>query len=345
MLLADLVEATPTIRSTSKIKGVEESISGIITEANSVLTYLSNSRVSNMSSVMEDIQNNANKEIQKIVDAIPEGYLGWPIGRSLTTATSRRGGQLVGVSSVSHLKQCPRGSVQQILRIADVLGLVVMPYSYVCPDRIAKDRVANTCNATTLAKNFNSELERNKMNTWIVAPVQYYSIEKNCKDMSYEIAVPSTAIQAFMALKLVMPLLINTMNQVNNLNQRMNNHGIDLDNLRNVVRQQQSQIDSIATQLKVERERRVAAELEQKRRMDEELARRAELVRFEMFDPLLIGVPSSVKNINDYQGQAILGPCWGPDIEPMIAELLGLSVNSKNKEHQKAMVTQFWHNM
>lgn len=60
---------------------------------------------------------------------------------------------------------------------------------------------------------------------------------------------------------------------------------------------------------------------------------------------MLIGVPASVKNINDYQGQAILGPCWGPDIEPMMAELLGLSVNSKNKEHQTSMVKEFWHNM
>lgn len=341
MLLAELIEPASTVRFSPKLKRVQEDIDESIEEVQSVVKYLKGIGSLNHD-LLTKISTAGTKKISGIMnDSLPNGILDWPIDRELNTHLRNGFDNITARSLYQELNSCPRGRIQQIRELCETLGLVIIPYEYACYTRIKQDRYPeqkyHDASPYELADNFNECTKANKMTSWMIAPVQYYSIENNVKNMEYDFFVPSSATQAFMALKLVMPLLIRTISQVDKLSSTVREHGIDIDSLRKTVNEQQKQINGIQKQLEIERQNRIDAERRHRKQMEEKQKEVEELIRFMMFDPLMIAVPSSVKDINSYEGNVILGPCWGPEIEPLVANLLGIEAKNSYKTHETKM--------
>lgn len=351
MFLADLIEVPPAVRNTPKLKNLETTVGNHVAEAETVVKYL-HSIGALSSEVKTQIVTASTKRITKeISDNLPNGILDWPVNSTLIssiTCNFSGGGKVNTHSNFSRLNHCPRGKMPQIRDLAEVLGLIIIPYEYGCERRIKSDKFPGQtyshASPRELADNFASDAKKNNMTAWMISPVQYYSIQRNVANMKYDFFVPSSAQQAFLALKLVMPLLISTINQIERLSETVSNHGIDIQNLQRTVESQQKQIEGIQVQLTIERQKRIDNELKMKelerQRAEAEEKRRqaeAELVRFVMFDPMIIAVPNSVTDINSYEGNVILGPCWGPEVEPMVAELLGLDSHKKYAKHESSM--------
>lgn len=341
MFLADLIEVPPAVRSSTKLKKLETSVEAHVAEAKSVLNYLGNIGALN-NDLRNQIASAGTERITKdIKNTLPNGILDWPANTDLVSSLTMDYRELNTRSMFTRLKSCPRGKMPQIRELAESLGLIIIPYEYGCKQRIENDRFPNQTYSHTgplgLANNFKNDCTDNKMTAWMIAPVQYYSIQNNVANMKYDFFVPTSAQQAFLALKLVMPLLISTMHQIETLSKTVSNHGIDIQNLRRTVESQQKQIEGIQNQLTIERQKRIDNELKLKEIQRKQEEAEAALVRFMMFDPMMIAVPDSVTDINSYEGNVVLGPCWGPEVEPMVAELLGLDSHKKYAKHESSM--------
>lgn len=232
--------------------------------------------------------------------------------------------------------EAPRTKMENIFDVAEKLGLLIIPTKYVNRKVLDKDSYMSdrgyTRGVSDLFDRFTRHTNRNNLQSWLVCPVQYYDIEAHAKDLTYEFFVPSSVRQAFTSIKIILPMLIGMINQIESLNKKVDNMGDELKNIRQTLVQQQQQIDRLQEELAHQRIQ-IAERAAQERNMMMEFQQLRADVSWDLFDPLLIALPSNVTNINTYDGNVVLGPAWGPEINEVLIDLLGLTKYTERKNY------------
>ena len=183
-----------------------------------------------------------------------------------------------------------------------------------------------------LFNNFVNHVRGNHMNAWLVCPIQYYDIQAHATDLTYEFFVPSAVRQAFTSIKIILPMLIGMINQIESLSKKVDNMSTELNTIRQTLVQQQQQIDRLQEELTQQRIK-IAEQAARERQMEQELQQARAQIQWEIFDPMLIALPDNVTNINSYTGNVALGPAWGPEIDKVLIDLLGLTQQADRKDY------------
>lgn len=236
-------------------------------------------------------------------------------------------------NSSSKILKSFRTDVPGIIDVAEKLGLIVIPHQYVKRSLIEEQRIevdGYNWNISSAYDRFVKQSKDENMNAWLVCPIQYYDIERHAKDLSYELFIPSSISQAFTSIKIILPMLVGMIDQIEKLQKEVSNINTQLDNIRCTLKAQQQQIDRLESELVKERQRRVAEEI-RVRKLEAELAEQRAQIQWTAFDPIQIAVPDTVKDINTYEGNAVLGVAWGPEVDDMLVELLGMSKQATRK--------------
>jgi len=233
------------------------------------------------------------------------------------------------------IHNAPRAKMENIIEVAEKLGLLIIPAQYVNTTLVERDRYDDNGYSRQVINFYNrfvSHARNNHMNAWLVCPIQYYNIEQHAKDLTYEFFVPSAVRQAFTSIKIILPMLIGMINQIESLSKKVDNMSTELNNIRQTLVQQQQQIDRLQEELTQQRIQ-IAEQAARERQMEQQLQEARAQIQWDIFDPLLIGLPSNVTNINTYTGNVALGPAWGPEIDKVLVELLGLTQHTDRKNY------------
>lgn len=234
------------------------------------------------------------------------------------------------------IHNAPRTKMENIIEVAEKLGLLIIPSQYVNLELIENDRYDDgsgySRRVSMLFNNFVNHVHGNHMNAWLVCPIQYYDIQAHATDLTYEFFVPSAVRQAFTSIKIILPMLIGMINQIESLSKKVDNMSTELNTIRQTLVQQQQQIDRLQEELTQQRIK-IAEQAARERQMEQELQQARAQIQWEIFDPMLIALPDNVTNINSYTGNVALGPAWGPEIDKVLIDLLGLTQQADRKDY------------
>lgn len=227
-----------------------------------------------------------------------------------------------------------RTNISNVLDVAEKLGLVVIPQQYVKYELVSKEQIVidgYKKNIIYAYDNFISEAKEQNLNTWLICPIQYYDIERHAKDLTYNFFIPSVISQAFTSIKIILPMLIGMIEQIESIKNQVDNINVQLENMKCTLKAQQQQIDRLETELVKERQRRVEESLKVKA-LEAEVAAQKAQINWSTFDPLQIALPNSVTDINTYNGNVVLGIAWGPEVDDTLVELLGMQLQETRED-------------
>lgn len=274
--------------------------------------------------------------------------------------------------SIARFAQSPRVSLSGVRSLADAFGFVVIPWDYFIQNEVSVSgkRVAKSysdCNLCTSEQGesyhkrvcmaepkigiamkepevrqataaFISEAEIGKRFVpYVLCPVSYYSLQHHVVATDDLPIYPGSFEQAFMGINMSVPMFRQFARKVSALESQANATSVRLDTvdteLKNLARrlgemeraEEQRQREAVIAR---QREAAQAAQIAETTR------RLAEIQRFIPYDPMLLAVPSDIGMLGE--GYAVVGPCWGPDFDDMIATLRGY----KRFRGQRKLISQ-----
>lgn len=241
--------------------------------------------------------------------------------------------------NIKILKQ-PKVDIKQVLNVANKVGLVCIPEVFANYDVIDSDpRIPHKGSyygiyPKDLIINFEKECNKYGLTVWMVAPIKYYSVAEHAKHTKYEMYSPDYIRQSLMAVKIILPMLINMTDKMEKLSSDVAEVKAQINIIKGQIQEQQNQIRSLQVELEVFQARQAA----EKQARDEEfnaLVQARQQIMWADADPLLIAVPSNVTNINTYEGDVFLGPCWGPEVDEVIIKLHDMDSNVRKNYFQE----------
>lgn len=350
MLLADLLKEVKYGNSKKGVKYAEEvaaEVQGFIDVSSALLNTskeLGSTKRSELSSVISELTDKFNEKLSAKDKDV--NYLEFkPVDVINKVEYSTYGSSFSKYTNDSKVLKSARTDVKGILDVAEKLGLLVIPHQYVKFELVKNETIYTEkygrCNVHHAYTNFIKQCEKNNLNAWLVCPIQYYDIERHAKDLSYDFFIPSAISQAFTSIKIILPMLIGMIDQIESLKNKVDNIGSQLENMRSTLKAQQQQIDRLEAELVKERQRRVEEAI-RVRELEAKVAEQRAQIQWSTFDPIQIAIPSSVKDINSYDGNAVLGVAWGPEVDDVLVELLGMSRQETRKDFVSNQFTRFY---
>lgn len=350
MLLADLLKEVKYGNSKKGVKYAEEvasEVQGFIDVSTALLDTskeLGSTKRSELSSIITELTEKFNEKLR--VKDKDVNYLEFkPVEVIRSIDYSSYGTSFSKYKNDSKVLSSFRTDVKGILDVAEKLGLLVIPSQYVKYELVQKETIyledRGRCNLHHAYNNFIKQSEKNNLNVWLVCPIQYYDIERHAKDLSYEFFIPSAISQAFTSIKIILPMLIGMIDQIESLKNKVDNISVQLESMKCTLKAQQQQIDRLEAELVKERQRRVEEAI-RVRELEAKVAEQRAQIQWSTFDPLQIAIPSSVKDINSYDGNAVLGVAWGPEIDDVLVDLLGMSRQETRKDFVTKQFARFY---
>lgn len=339
MLLADLLKEVKYGNSKKGVKYAEEvstDVQNFIDVSKAVLDASDELRSDKKSALAEVISELTEKFNAKLSTKHKEvNFLEFkPVDVISSVQYSNYGRDFTKYKRDDKVLTSYRTDVKGILDVAEKLGLLVIPSQYVKYDLVKNELLQieglGRCSVSYAYDNFIEESTKQNLNTWLVCPVQYYDIERHAKDLSYDFFIPSAISQAFTSIKIILPMLIGMIEQIESLKNKVDNINTQLENMKGTLKAQQQQIDRLEAELVKERQRRVEEAI-RVRQLEETVAEQRAQIQWSTFDPLQIAIPASVKDINSYDGNAVLGVAWGPEVDDILVDLLGMSRQETRK--------------
>jgi hypothetical protein len=212
--------------------------------------------------------------------------------------------------------QSPRTALAEVRAIADAIGFLIMPF-VTLDTKVVEQADPQT---RTAVRDFDRIL-RTWCDIYVLAPVEFYSVEQHARaDVDGDVYAPPQIEQAFMAINMVLPMFRTMLAELRAVNKRLDQAEKELQNLAKRVS---------ALERAVEQQRREAA------------ARAAARVSdLTMRDPMMLAVPKG-QDIRTAPW-ALVGPCWGPDFDEVLAAALGRQKVLGQRAHVEAEHKRLW---
>ncbi len=233
------------------------------------------------------------------------------------------------IKQVAHLStlilETPKANLRTMRALADNLGFVLMPFEYLDPAAY-RDEPAVTKNAI---RAFDSSLA-SRFSVYALAPVGYYSFERHVASSSdLPLRAPKGHEQTFAALDMVIPTIRTLQSGISSLKAGVEQMEGQLSQMKSALQRLEDRIERERTERVAQEMRSKAVEQERRHRIDEQLEREYERAR-RVLDPMLFALPKG-ESIED-DGIALIGPCWGPDLDNIIIAGLKLQQYSGQRK-------------
>lgn len=259
-------------------------------------------------------------------------------------------------SDLGRLNASPRSKLSDLMEISKIANMVVIPFDYLNPQSYAAER--NSTRSAISA--FNTSSKRVKMDNYVICPLRHYSILHHLKaENPNGQIVGNSYAQNFDVLAMMMPAMIMFSDRLTNVEGGLQSLYAQVNSLdasmKGVVRGMESMEKQLSQlQEKVEKQQlemlRQTQEAEQLKlaqaRMEVELqelrtAQRQAYSWFMAYEPLMFAVPHGTDLMCD-KAQAIVGPCWGPDFDEIVAAALQLKMKRGQREKLNNIIHEIW---
>lgn len=221
------------------------------------------------------------------------------------------------------VKGCGVADMSQLREVADALGaFAIIPYSSLSPTAFENEEPE----VEKAVTNFDAWARSLGLESWVLAPIPYYDVDKHVA--AGGLGVPyagKDAVMTMQAVQMTLPVLIGLSGRVGNLETRVGSlegrmgkaeasikaNADNIAMVKQIAEQQQAQL--IQAKATIDAQALKLANVEQQA----ELARRQRVFNQ---DPLIFALPAGENVLSSLQ-KAILGPCWGPDIDAIVAAI------------------------
>lgn len=239
---------------------------------------------------------------------------------------------------LSKAQQTPQVSMKSVIRLADRLGFMVMPFDYLDRRVVTDDEFATPETQDQITA------FQDKLGEWfdfyVVCPPSFYSMRQHIEAATeLPLIAPSTARQAFMAIDVSVSMFRTMMNDIKALRNRQDGQEERLRRLDDDVKNLARKVDSLQQQVDDQQAAIMRQRLEAQ-------AQRAQIAKFanlererrlRIEEPMMLAVPKGLE-VTSAAAWALVGPCWGPDFDDVIAAGLELEVVSGQRERLAAAV-------
>lgn len=230
-----------------------------------------------------------------------------------------RGGRLVAHAQhfgdeLTRLSGRAQSTLAHLRRVADMLGMVIMPFAALNQRSIA----AETYAVRRWIGEFCSDAGKAGLDAYVVAPLRLYSIEQHVAASGPDELYSKTHEATLNTVLLQLPLFRTFAGAITGLETRVSA-------LESAHAQMKTQITALEGRL-IKLEEQVAQAKAEAWAAKQEAERQAAAPApaFLALDPLLFAVKRGTSLTDD--GPALVGPAWGPDFSEAMLEASGLSV-------------------
>lgn len=223
----------------------------------------------------------------------------------------------------------PRMELSDCRKICDQLGFIMFPFEYIKDEFLPKyDR--REINVKVSVDGFVQNLP-SFYKLYVLAPVSAYDIQKHLVAKTDMEIYSGMNHGAFMAISISMPFFRTLNHKVQKLDHQMREMRHEIDSTKNEIKALTVRVSELEKKLEAEQKARLVEMTRIKQEMEE--LRQA---RVWPQEPLLLGVPSTT-SVGSGDGSCIVGPCWGPDFDDIVFQVLKL----KKIEGQRNMLYDF----
>lgn len=272
--------------------------------------------------------------------------------RSLRSSLSEVGATSLVGSYLSRLAQSPRAQLSRLRALADSLALTVFSVEYLNPKSYGNShRVESMVNAFTVAA------REQDMQAYVMAPIRHYDVLRHIdsKDPGTEMYSAHHA-SALESLQMMMPALVMMSSAIARLGDNLQSIIQRIDSLEGTVKGtvrglelMDKRLTDLSKKVDQQQEERILEQIRLKQ-LEEELARvrlehAAESRRFDWFsvgDPLVFAIPKAV-SVSTGESLAVVGPCWGPEFDGIIAQALELNHVPGQREAIDTKISRLWY--
>lgn len=259
----------------------------------------------------EDISRDDSRALERIVEKMGESF----------TAQRRNIADSAGAlpealwfkpgDPLTQFARSPRVALGSLRGLADAFGFVILPWGYFAGGDKATSAVSERIEA------FVGEAELDdRYVPYVLCPVTYYSLEKHVAADDDLPIHPGPFGQAFMGINMSIPMFRQLARRVGTLESKAQSASVRLDSVETELANLARRLGEIQ-RAEERRQREAAIAREQAREAAALAARLATVRQFIPYDPMLIALPSG-KDIHS-DAVAVVGPCWGPDFEDIVA--------------------------
>lgn len=235
------------------------------------------------------------------------------------------------------LKVSGTAELSDLRKLTDKLGgFALIPFKALNP----KSLEVESEQIQKAVKNFDQWATSVGLTTWVLAPIHQYDVCAHA--LSGGIGVPYAGVDVrthMQTIQMNMPLYVEMIGRtdvldvrVTGLETRMNRqekitkqhsekleeHNRRLESVERISKAQSEALASLKNELEAESRARLIAQQQAEQRAQE-----LRSARWQNEDPLIIAINGT--NISG-EGKAIMGPCWGPDIDQIVIEARKLEV-------------------
>ena len=347
MLLAELfkeVKYGTSKKGQKYSEQVKAEVGNFIDLSNTIMktaNELNISKKSELRDVIHDMTKQFNQQLKQkdsVVDHLSHKYV-----KTISKIDLTYSSEFKQYTKDERVLSSFRTSIDNVREVAEKLGLLIIPSQYVKQEMVEKEVVNIDGYNRQIGysyRNFIYLAEQQNLNAWLVCPIQYYDIERHAKDLSYDFFIPSAINQAFTSIKIILPMLIGMINQIEALENSVSTLNANLAVIKTTLQEQQKQIDRLELELVKERQKRVEEAI-RVRQLEEQVAQQKAQIRWATFDPIQIAIPSSVTDINAYEGNAVLGVAWGPEVDDLLVDLLGMQKQATRDNFIESQYNRF----
>lgn len=297
-------------------------------------------------SLIGDVPEHTEKIMRRIISNLYGRESYWANNRCLPSSLMKVDTSFGEVSdNYTAIASLPQVKLSNLRTLANKLNMVIIPIDYTDIKELFKTQK----NKDSLYKQFDyfrSMLIRDNTTNYqmyILCPIDYYNIweqikSDNVKDIYFsnyfdmvattlELMIPAQK-NIYLATKTNtenIESIAKTFNaNIENLNKKIKNISVKIDELEKEFIAEKLKTQKEIENLKSQNEKLEADLQKSKIKMQEEIS-----FSYGNLDPILFAIPENLSVVND-EYDAIIGLCWGEDIDDNYLELKGLEINNKN---------------
>jgi hypothetical protein len=184
-------------------------------------------------------------------------------------------------------------------------------------------------------QSFIAEAQAQNHRVYLICPITYYSLTHHVASTNDYPIYAGVHSQAFMGINISIPMFRQLSRKITEIEARQTASEIRLDMVETELQNLARRIEEIE-RAEEQRQRELALARLAAERAAAETARIRAVERFIPYDPLAIAIPTTT----DVSGDAlcVVGPCWGPDFDAVVAEARGY----KRVKGQRKLLSARW---
>ena len=229
----------------------------------------------------------------------------------------------------------PTARLKELRRIADVLGMALIPFSYV-PYEAYKNEEPTIQRMVARFSNYADDAG----DTYLLAPIQYYSPKQHLDsfiktDRNLPVWGGRDVSQAILAVTMTIPMFRSMRAELDDMREQLSNYRQRLDRV-------EKDVSSLSEQVKALQKSVQEAKLEQVRETEAFRAWSSEGSTLSYsYDPLMFVVPRGVSLTDDIS--VFVGPFWGKDFQDIVLTALGLRMIEGQRKALWDDLYKRWH--